>query len=346
MIFARSHTDRRRPVRRAAILLFCVIAVGTPLHSRAYQQYGVQVGNKIIKLKWNRMPVQYYIENVGIPGVSASQLQATVDAAFTTWHNVQTAAVSAQSAGYTTAQPTQDDGLSTIGFLADPQEPDVLGSTDWLIDDTTGEIVESDIFFNSAPVIPWSVAANGESGHFDLQSIATHEIGHFWGLGHSALGETQQVTGGRRVIAKAAVMFPIAYSPGNTLDRTLQPDDIAGISDLYPAGGFQSETGSVTGQVTKNGKGVFGAHVVAFSPSAGTLIGNFTLDNNGAFTISGLAPGPVILRVEPVDDADLDSFFDDPSKVDVNFTITYYGRFAIVPLSGSTPQIQIQVTPK
>jgi hypothetical protein len=344
MMFARSHPVRRRPARRVLVFLFCAIAVGLPVHGRAYQQYGVTNGSRIIKLKWNRMPVHYYVGTVGVPGVTAAQAQTTIAAAFATWQNVPTAAVSTQFAGFTNAQPTQDDGLSVLGFLSDPSEPDVLGSTDWLIDSVTGEIVESDIFFNS--IIPWSVSASGETGRFDLQSIATHEIGHFWGLGHSALGETQQVTGGRRVIAKGSVMFPIAFSSGNTLDRTLQPDDIAGISDLYPAGGFESQTGSVTGTVTKNGKGVFGAHVVAFSPSAGSLVGNFTQNNDGSFTISGLPPGPVVLRVEPLDDADLDGFFDNPSAVDLNFKITYYGKFAIVPSGGSTALIQIQVAPK
>jgi hypothetical protein len=291
------------------------------------------------------MPVQYYVRNAGIANVSAAQLQATIDASFATWHNVETAVVSAQDAGFTSALPSaQGDGLSVLGFLPDPSEPDVLGATNWMIDDRTGEIIESDIFFNSS-AIPWSVASGGESGRFDLQSIATHEIGHLFGLGHSALGETTTVTGGRRVDAKAAVMFPIAFSPGNTLDRKLQPDDIADISDLYPAGSFRSNTGSVTGTVTKNGQGVFGAHVVAFSPSAGTLIGNFTQDSSGAFTISGLAPGPVILRVEPIDDADVDGFFD-PGEVDVNFKITYYAQFAIVPPGGNSGSVRIQVAPK
>lgn len=67
MMFARSDTKCRRPFKGAAIFLFCAIAVGMPAHSRGYQQYGVQVGSRTIKLKWNRMPVQYFIENVGVP---------------------------------------------------------------------------------------------------------------------------------------------------------------------------------------------------------------------------------------------------------------------------------------
>ncbi len=344
MTFAYSELRRTRAAKRALAFLWCAFVIGASTNGRAYQQYGVTVGNRTVTLKWNRMPVQYYVRNAGISNVSASQLQAAIDAAFATWHNVPTAVISAQNAGTTNAL-NLGNGLTELGFAPDPSEPDVLGATNWMIDTTTGEIVESDIFFNSSG-IPWSVAPNGETNRFDLQSIATHEIGHLFGLGHSALGETTLITGGRRVDAKASIMFPIAFSPGNILDRKLQPDDIAGISDLYPGDGFQAETGSITGTVTKNGHGVFGAHVVAFSPSSGTMVGNFTQDSNGAFTISGLTPGPVVLRVEPVDDADLDGFFDDPSLVDLNFRITYYPQFAIVPKGGNSGQIKIQVTPK
>ena len=49
-------------------------------------------------------------------------------------------------------------------------------------------------------------------------------------------------------------MFPLAFGPGNVLHRALRPDDIAGVSDLYPEGGFEDDTGSISGRVTKNGQ--------------------------------------------------------------------------------------------
>ena len=111
-------------------------------------------------------------------------------------------------------------------------------------------------------------------------------------------------TGGRRVVASGAVMFPISFGAGVTLDRELQPDDIAGVSDLYPDGSFRQDTGAARGRVTKNGAGVLGAHVTAFNPRTGTIIGGFTLNRDGEFQIAGLTPGPHVIRVEPLDDGD------------------------------------------
>ena len=53
-------------------------------------------------------------------------------------------------------------------------------------------------------------------------------------------------------------MFPIAMSRGTIADRVLQADDIAGISDLYPAPSIVADTGGIVGRVTKNGSGVIG----------------------------------------------------------------------------------------
>src|SRR5262249_46537753 len=252
-----------------------------------------------VPLKWAETPVRIFLNDRTIPDVTPLDFQAAVSRAFMSWQAVPTASISYQLVGFTAAEPFQDDGVSTIGFANRPDLDRVLGATTLLVDLSTGELLESDILLNSA--FTWSVAATGENGRFDVESIVLHEIGHLSGLGHSALGETEvRSTGGRRVLASEAVMFPIAFAAGSIAGRTLKADDIAGISDLYPDQDFATTRGSVSGHVSKSNSGVVGAHIVAFDLARGTLVANFSLNAQGAFSIAGLLPGPHVIRVEPL----------------------------------------------
>jgi hypothetical protein len=213
-----------------------------------------------------------------------------------------------------------------------------------MVDSQTGRILESDIFFNT--IFDWSVAASGQANRYDAQTIATHEVGHLLGMGHSALGETTLLSsGGRRVLSKRAVMFPIAFPAGNIADRTLDADDRAGIIDIY-APINDRRTGSISGRVTLNGSGVFGAHVMAFSSSTGEMVGSFALNNAGDFVIAGLAPGLYVVRAEPLDDADIDSFFDEDANVKINFRPAFAPDLVAVPPGGSSGTIEIKVPAK
>ncbi len=311
----------------------------------AYLKFGVPVGGRQVTLKWAQTPVRYVISNTSVPGVSTDDFLAAVERAFKSWQDVPTATISYQLGGITNALPGRDDGLSTLGFLNRPELDRVLASTSYLVDAATGALIESDIFFNAS--FAWSVAPNGEPNRFDVESIALHEIGHFSGLGHSALGETElREGGGRRVIASEAVMFPIAFAAGSIAGRTLKADDIAGISDLYPEPDFGLASGSISGRVTKDGAGVFGAHVIAFDPATGAMVGNFSLNSQGQFSIAALPPGPRVIRVEPLDDADVDSFFDASRGTDLDFRVTFYERVVVVPRGGDSGQIEVKVVRK
>jgi hypothetical protein len=318
-------------------LVVAVVALAAP-RLDAYLRLGGAT------FKWTNT-IHYFVTNRDVQGVTAVQLQTAVNNGFNTWFAAMPATLAAQFTGFTGSQPDTDDGISVIGFESRPDLSRVLGETTFEMDASSGAILAADIFLNSAQ--PWSVANGGEAGRFDVQSIATHELGHFLGLGHSALGETQlQGNGGRLVLGKGAVMFPIAFPPGNVADRALDPDDIAGITEIYSTLSSTRATGAISGHVTLNGAGVFGAHVTAFDSRTGALVGAFSLDDKGSFLIESLKPGLYLVRVEPLDDADLDSFFNNDAPVNINFSPMYYAQLVAVPAGGAGPTIEIQVRSK
>ena len=323
----------------AAVLLTILYA---PAPAQAYLKLGAAVNGNIVDVTWPDL-VRYFISERTASGVSASDLRGAVERAAATWSAVESARVRFEFQGMTSAVADVVDGRTTIGFLDRPDLEQVLGATSFMIDTTNGAIVEADIFFNSR--FAWSVSAAGTPSRVDLESVALHELGHLLGLSHSAVGETERTgSGSRRVIASGAIMFPIAMASGTIAERVLHPDDIAGVSDLYPGPSAIADSGSIVGRVTKNGQGVVGAHVIAFNPETGVLIGNFTLNTHGDFVIARLPPGPYVLRVEPVDDADPESFFS--TAIDADFRVAYAPRMVVAPAGGSSRSIEIRVTSK
>jgi len=318
-----------------ATLLFVVASLQT---GQAYLRQSYVVDDTRVSVSWAQGRIDYFVSDRDAGGIGIDGLEAALQRATTSWTEAPGSTIAFQYRGRTSARPLELDGRNTVGFLRRPDLEGVLGVTATITDVVSGEVVESDLFLNSGT--DWSVANEGETDRFDVESIALHEFGHMLGLGHSALGYFEVTDDDARLAAAEAVMFPFAFDPGNIAGRRLKADDIAGVAEIYPEGGHSANTATIRAHVQLEGREVFGAHVMAFNPVTGTMAAGFSLEN-GQVTITGLEPGPYVLRVEPIDDDDVASYFDEGPPVDLGFKNMFVDRLVYAERGATAGPIEI-----
>ncbi len=172
-----------------------------------------------------------------------------------------------------------------------------------------GEIVDADILVRAGDAsnifaTPAALSANPEA--YDLESVLIHELGHSFGLQHSAMW--------------SAMMLPVGPAPGEfsgarpTLgapDAPLGDDDRTAMRVLYPDAADQTHIGKISGQILPVNPlslaaepgvtGIFAGEVVAVDAATGNAVagaragwscsGAGPAVFDGSYTIAGLFVG-------------------------------------------------------
>ncbi len=284
----------------------------------------------VVAVRWadSFMPIQWRMNPTVSPNVTGDREQAAVFRnSFQQWVDVTTSDLTISEGPVT--DPLLKPGLDLVNLIttnvtSSDFNSTALGLTGSFsftstgIDATTGTVIEfpgqvidSDIMFN--PDVSFSLSTTTPSDRFDLESIATHEVGHLLGLDHSNI--------------LSSAMFPSILA-GVSFPRNIGLDDKIGLSSIYPNASFTSQ-GSITGTVrTTANAAVFGAMVVALDPN-GHAAASAVTNPAGQFTIPGLSPGNYTVYAEPMNQPFTPSDVFTLSQtypgqsVNTNFTVRY-----------------------
>lgn len=214
---ARLERDAHRPHLLVRTEVLCVADAGATTSATSPADGCTATAYTLGGHRWDA-PLSFRVDTRGAP-LDATAAVAALSAGGQTWDVVAAAdVIGTVSPGGDASKVGTRDQVNQMGWRD-------LGATGVLARTTTwftsaGRAIESDIAYNTA--YGWS--ASGGSGRADLQSVATHEIGHALGLDHAP-----------DVVANACLtMFP-RTALGSTAQRTLGAGDVLGIQKIYGA---------------------------------------------------------------------------------------------------------------
>jgi hypothetical protein len=285
---------------------------------------------------WQALPVDMAVDN------GPTQILPEIQDAIATWNAVGTARQPFGTATLAAVDFNKDnlgtawgkltgDGHQEAVYDEDGQALTALGFAPAAVNGfgARHEIVSG----GKAVIDDMFLIISGTHADFDRRATEIHELGHTIGLAHSTVGWSLFKDGALEPPLTSQVPTMHPFNEGGTERRTLEADDRAALSELYPGPTFTSTDGTIAGSVLRcdTGGAVNGANVRAIKvgdPSVQlTRVTGFDGNTDGRYEIKGVPPGDYHILVEPLS-GDTEFFgrlalFTD---VDTDFTQEYFNR--------------------
>lgn len=300
--------------RRVVSLFACVALMyaGTSAPARGYvlnRTIGSSGGcpeltrfnvSKTIDRRWNTSLSTNIVTVATTTTARRDEVAASIQTSFSAWIGVGGTTLSGRLGplGTITASCRFDDAFNTICFNQNDtffgDNPGVLAFTRVLSAERigeplgtktasfVGEILDADVYFRPTGVT-FATPGALTGSHYDLETVLTHELGHFFGFSHSSVWRAMmwpfvppkgRFTGDR----------PTAQRP----DAPLADDDRVGLRILYPDLTDAVNVGTISGHVLpanpialatmpapspgRSVTGIFGAHVIAVDADTGAVV--------------------------------------------------------------------------
>ncbi len=238
--------DHRRSAAGLAALLV-LLGVGAPRVASAFQC--TPAGRCYVNVAWPSRVVPYIVRVPNGSGVTPDALERVVIRAFARWNDVDCSDLEVVSAG-AIASNVRDESVNEVvtiprGWQDGGRDPSAAAVTVVSFSTTSGKILGARIEINEEFLEFTDIRTQECATAFDLESVLTHEAGHFVGLAHPcelAAGVTEcpvptcdDLLANLPPGGSMPTMFPILGVCEDAL-RTLEEDDRAGLCTLYPAG--------------------------------------------------------------------------------------------------------------